>query len=377
MTGPQALLPVPRAIDLFSGAGGLTLGLKWAGFRVIGGIEVNPLAAETYRLNHPDVTLFEDDIKRVSAERVLESLAIVPGELDLLAGCPPCQGFSSIRTHRQGTRGDDRNDLLFELVRFVDGLRPRVLMMENVPGLAADGRLAKLVNRLRRRGYRVSWEVLDAADYGVPQRRRRLLLLASRGERLRPAPPTGARRTVGDTLRSMPMPGESGDPLHDLAEHRSERVRAIFRQIPQDGGSRISLGPDLELPCHVRAQGFFDVYGRMAWSDVAPTITGGCVNPSKGRFLHPEQDRAITLREAALLQSFPRTYQISLRRGKYAAAELIGNALPPAFVQQQAAVVHSYLQSVGGDQHLLIDRHGANSGSRLPRRRSRPAPTSG
>jgi len=356
MTTHLASSFAPCAIDLFSGAGGLTLGLKSAGFRVLGGIELDSLAAETYRLNHPEVTLFESDIRRVSVGMVLERLAIAPGQLDLLAGCPPCQGFSSIRTRRRGTRDDERNDLIFEFVRFVDGLRPRVVMMENVPGLAADDRLGQLVRRLRRRGYRVSWDVLDAADYGVPQRRQRLLLLASRDRRLRPATPGGIRRTVEDVLRLMPPPGSSGDPLHDHDENRSDRVREIIRQIPRDGGSRTALEPRLSLPCHTRASGFFDVYGRMAWSDVAPTITGGCVNPSKGRFLHPEQDRAITLREAAILQSFPRTYRISLRRGKYAAAELIGNALPPAFVQQQASAVYEYLQTVARhDAYPLAD----------------------
>jgi DNA (cytosine-5)-methyltransferase 1 len=343
MRHPVATSRGPRAIDLFSGAGGLTLGLKWAGFRVIGGVELNDLAAETYRANHPDVALWKDDIRRVPVDAVRQRLKLDVGELDLLAGCPPCQGFSSIRTRRQGTRVDVRNDLLFEIVRFVDGLRPRAVMMENVPGLAADIRLTALANRLRRRGYRVSWEILDAADYGVPQRRRRLLLLATRHQRLRPAPAVGIRRTVGDAIRLMPAPGSSGDPLHDLTEHRSDHVLEMIKHIPRDGGSRSALDPGLSLSCHVRARGFFDVYGRMAWSAVAPTITGGCVNPSKGRFLHPEQDRAITLREAALLQSFPASYEFSMRRGKYAAAELIGNALPPVFVREQAAVVYRYL----------------------------------
>ncbi|MEX2135938.1 MAG: DNA cytosine methyltransferase [Chloroflexota bacterium] len=346
MTRLAAPSSAPRAIDLFSGAGGLTLGLKWAGFRVIGGIELSALAAETYRVNHPDVVLWEDDIRRVPVDAVRQRLKIDVGELDLLAACPPCQGFSSIRTRRRGTRVDERNDLIFEIVRFVDGLRPRAVMMENVPGLAADARLAVLANRLRRRGYRVSWEVLDAADYGVPQRRRRLLLLATRHQRLRPVPSAGVRRTVGDALRLMPAPGTSGDPLHDMTEHRSDHVLEIIRHIPRDGGSRSALDSRLSLSCHLRARGFFDVYGRMAWSSVAPTITGGCVNPSKGRFLHPEQDRAITLREAALLQSFPASYEFSLRRGKYAAAELIGNALPPVFVREQAAVVYRYLMNV-------------------------------
>jgi DNA (cytosine-5)-methyltransferase 1 len=113
-------------------------------------------------------------------------------------------------------------------------------------------------------------------------------------------------------------------------------VQERIGRIPRDGGSRLSLSAAEQLPCHLASTGFKDVYGRMSWEDVAPTITGGCVNPSKGRFLHPEEDRAITLREAAILQGFPATYTFSLGRGKFAAAELIGNALPPAMAEAQA-----------------------------------------
>jgi DNA (cytosine-5)-methyltransferase 1 len=148
---------------------------------------------------------------------------------------------------------------------------------------------------------------------------------------------------VRDAIGSLPAPGASGDPLHDLAEARSDRVRRLIAAVPADGGSRKDLDAEFTLPCHARLRGFFDVYGRMRWSEVAPTITGGCVNPSKGRFLHPDQDRAITLREAALLQSFPADYAFSMRRGKYAAAALIGNALPPEFIRRQGEAVRDLL----------------------------------
>jgi DNA (cytosine-5)-methyltransferase 1 len=323
----------PSAVDLFSGCGGLTLGLKQAGFRVVAAVEVDSLAAETYRVNHPEVLLYEQDIRGVSPARLCTDLGIRKGDLDLLVGCPPCQGFSAIRTlNGSHTIQDPRNDLLFELLRFVKALEPKAVMLENVPALAADARFRAYCKHLADLGYRDHHCVLDASDYGVPQRRRRLVSVAARHALMEFRPPTVRGRTVRDAIGRLPSPGESDDPLHDMAENRTARVRRLIELIPRDGGSRADLPRRQWLRCHRKCDGFGDVYGRMAWDDVAPTITGGCINPSKGRFLHPEQDRAITLREAALLQSFPRDYLVSLREGRYRAASLIGNALPPTFV---------------------------------------------
>lgn len=334
----------PTAIDLFSGAGGLTLGLRRARFRVLGAVEVDPLAAETYRSNFTSVHLWEMDIRRLSVARMMRELALRPGSLDLLAGCPPCQGFSTLRSlngHRSVV--DDRNDLVLQFERFVRGLRPRAVMLENVPGLATDRRLTGLVSTLEAMGYSVTTSVLDASRYGVPQRRRRMILVAGRRRAIPLAAGEEQTATVREAIGQLPRPGRSGDPLHDLSETRQPKTRELIACIPRDGGSRASLGEATQLGCHQRCDGFYDVYGRMAWDDVAPTITSGCVNPSKGRFLHPEQDRAITLREAALLQGFPPGYRFSLRRGKYAAAEMIGNALPPGFVQAHAAEIRTRL----------------------------------
>ncbi|MCY4573634.1 MAG: DNA cytosine methyltransferase [Gemmatimonadetes bacterium] len=325
------------AIDLFSGLGGLTLGLKRAGFRVIGAVERDALAVESYALNHRGTRVWPTDIAEVDPLEVLGALSLEPGRLDLLAACPPCQGFSAIRTlNRQLAVADDRNDLLFAILPFLRALRPKTLMMENVPGLSTDKRFRTFQECLDALGYCMTLGVLNAAEFGVPQRRRRLILLASLLGSVTHAPPARRRYTVRHAIGRMPSPGTSGDAAHDLREVRSERILQLIRSIPKDGGGRAALGDDNQLKCHRRVDGFRDVYGRMAWDDVAPTITGGCINPSKGRFLHPDEDRAITLREAALLQSFPPDYQISLRRGKYAAAEMIGNALPPRFIAHQA-----------------------------------------
>lgn len=336
------------AIDLFSGCGGLTSGLKKAGFKVLAGVESEALEAETYRINHPEVKLWQIDIRQLDASEVACNLGLPPEGLDLVAGCPPCQGFSSMRTlNGRHKITEPRNDLIFDFLRFVQHLRPKAVLMENVPGLEYDSRFTILCEELESLGYRTQSRILNTVDFEVPQKRRRLVLLAGKKRSIPFAVPIDQRQTVRDTISDLPLPGASGDPLHDLAERRSSRVMEIIRSIPPDGGSREDLPPHLRLECHKRFDGFKDVYGRMKWDAPSPTITGGCVNPSKGRFLHPDQDRAITLREAALLQTFPADYQVSLRKGKYRAALMIGNALPPNFVYHQANEIARQLEQDG------------------------------
>jgi len=157
--------------------------------------------------------------------------------------------------------------------------------------------------------------------------------------------PGKRRRTVRQAIGKMKRPGKSGDPLHDVKSAHRPEVSRLIKMVPRNGGSRTDLPREFQLPCHKRkAVGFGDVYGRMRWDDVAPTITGGCFNPSKGRFLHPSQNRVITLREAAVLQSFPKSYWFSLNRGKEAAALMIGNALPPAFIRKHGKAIRESLR---------------------------------
>lgn len=336
----------PLAIDLFSGCGGLTLGLKQADFRVIGAIEMDSLACETYLMNHLGVAVWPNDIRCVCAETMMRAMGIREGELDLIAGCPPCQGFSTLTTLNNSKKQDDeRNDLVFEYMRFVRVFLPKAVMLENVPGLRHNWRMSLILEQLAILGYSARTEVLDAADYGVPQRRKRLILVAGRRGRIDLGHKVDKAVTVATAIRALPKHGESGDPLHDFPEHRSKEVMARIASTPKDGGSRADAGTQHALACHERCDGFKDVYGRMRWADVSPTITSGCFNPSKGRFLHPEEDRAITLREAALLQSFPPNYKFSLRRGKTNAATMIGNALPPEFIRRHAVKIAEYVLS--------------------------------
>src|SRR6266498_181203 len=178
----------PTAVDLFCGAGGLTRGLLSAGFTVLGAVEIEPLAAESYSMNFPEVKVWESDIADITVDQVRRRFDLRPGKLDLLAGCPPCEGFSRLRSlNGRLAVEDDRNDLVMEFERFVRGLRPRSVMLENVPALASDHRLACLDEGLEAMGYRVTTSVLDVSKFGVPQRRRRMILIAGHRRAILPA----------------------------------------------------------------------------------------------------------------------------------------------------------------------------------------------
>ena len=343
------------ALDLFSGCGGMTVGLKEAGFQVLGAVDIDRLSVETYQANHEDVKkVWRRDIKNLNPSEVVDMLGLKDKPLDLLAGCPPCQGFSTIRTLNGKRSVDDpRNDLLFEFFRFVEALRPRAVMMENVPGLAKDDRFAIFLRRMKNLGYLGEPHVLDVAEYGVPQRRKRLIYLPGYRKEISLAKPIQKKRTVRDAIGNLPPAGSGTDPVHDMAEKRTPRIMEIIRHIPKDGGSRTDLPEQYQLDCHKRCEGFKDVYGRMAWDKVAPTITSGCSNPSKGRFLHPEEDRAITLREAALLQGFSRSYKLP-STNKSSVALMIGNALPPPFIAAHARCVSDALTSSSCVQQTFL-----------------------
>ena len=346
----------PTAIDLFSGCGGLTTGLKQAGFRVVAAIDSDDVSARTFRRNHRKCKVINKDITKVSPNELMSSLGLKQGELDLLAGCPPCQGFSALRNKNRRIYHHPLNKLVHEFDKFVSTFRPRAIMLENVPPLAAYGRFQKLVQFLTCEGYAVDHKVFDAVDFMVPQRRRRLILIAYRGDNpVEFCRPRGRVRTVRDAIGGLrlPDPSQPQDPAHDYKVDRSWSVRSRIQATPQDGGSRSDLGDGNQLECHRRMKGFKDVYGRIAWDKAAPTLTTGCINPSKGRFLHPSQHRAITVREAALLQSFPPSYWFDMEAGHYSAARLIGNAFPPRFAAAHARKIRLRLRD---DGHLDIRR---------------------
>jgi DNA-cytosine methyltransferase len=332
------------SIDLFSGVGGLTEGLHQAGFNTKFAFELDEIASKAYKLNHRDTEVITKDIRKVDIKKIKK---LLNGQtIHLLAGCPPCQGFSSLRRlNRPKPVYDERNDLINEFMRFVTELMPYTFMMENVPGLALDESFQNSVSYLiKKLKYKVDFKVVNIRDYGVAQNRKRLVLVGSRLDDLKVAKPTYKNITVRQRIGKLPKPENSNDPLHKIYPNHTLKIMNLIKDIPKDGGSRKDLGIDRQLKCHQNQNvGFNDIYGRLRWDDYSTTITGGCLNPSKGRFLHPEQDRCISAREAALLQSFPMNYKFPASASKTQIALMIGNALPPKFSKIQAENIKEHL----------------------------------
>lgn len=333
------------AIDLFAGVGGLTEGMHQAGFDTKMAFEIDSLASKAYKLNHETTEVITKDIRNVDIDEVRKKLN---GEIiHLLAGCPPCQGFSSMRRlNRKNEVFDERNDLINEYVRFVIELKPYTFMMENVPALEKYDLFISAIETFKEVGYKVDYKVVNVKDYGVPQSRRRLVLVGSRLGEINVAEPVNKKVTVKEVIGDLPLPEMSDDPLHTIFPKHIPEIQNLIRDIPKNGGSRKDLGPNRQLKCHQKPNvGFNDVYGRLRWDDYSTTITGGCLNPSKGRFLHPEQDRCISAREAALLQSFPPYYKFPLDAPKTNIALMIGNALPPEFSRIQSRNLELHIKS--------------------------------
>ena len=346
------------AIDLFSGCGGLTQGLKNAGFKVLIGCEIRPEARDAYLMNHSDVRLYPD-IRALSGEAVLSALSIQPGELDLLAACPPCQGFSSMRTKNREIVSDPRNELIFEVARLVKELRPKAVLIENVPRLLKDGRLEEF-KKILGEEYEFTEGVLDAKDFSVPQRRKRMILIGSRFGKISLPEPAAQILTVNDAIGSLPAPdAKHKRPLHRIRQKFTGKVLERIRSVQQ---SRNDLPDHLVLECHKRyPQGFRDVYGRMNASAVAPTMTRSSHNPSKGRFIHPSEDRGLTIYEIMLLQGFPRRYKLPENIGIGKLSSLLGEAFPPPMAEAQANQILIHLNAHAVDAlSSFVDRDKRN-----------------
>lgn len=334
----------PTLIDLFSGCGGVTQGFKNKKFSVLAAVEWDHIIAETYKLNHPEVVMYKRDIKSVTLKEILKDCSLQPNKLTVLSVCAPCQPFSR---QTRLNRVDERLELVLETERFVKALRPQYVIIENVPGLAKEKNrqiLDRLVEELRGNlGYFVSApQIVDAVNYGTPQFRKRLILLCSRDGKELSLPaythvmPEKATATnkqkwqlVKDAFLDIPELSaghqSATDPLHKARNHTELNLKRI-RHIPHNGGSRNSLPVELQLNCHKNRSGYNDVYGRLDLNRPANTLTTGCTNFTRGRFAHPTEDRAITPREAARLQTFPDSYEF---KGNYEQiSSQIGNAVP-------------------------------------------------
>lgn len=334
------------AIDLFSGCGGSALGFKNAGFKITAAVDNDKASAKTYKKNNPKTIFFEDKIEDLKGNVILEKSGLKKGKCTVILACPPCQGFSSAR--RISQRNDPRNKLIFEFVRLTKEINPEFIAMENVPGLSKGEGInlfSEAVKRLTKIGYKMHVnDVFDASDFGVPQRRKRLILLGTRLKGLKithPVPEFGQenqpkKKTVRETIENLRIikAGEfdANDYLHRSRNLSELNLRRLTKFTPKNGGSWKDWPEELKLECMKRWSGHSDVYGRMRWDEPAPTLTGGCTNLSKGRFGHPEQNRAISLREAARLQSFPDDYIFDGNTGEI--SDQIGNSVPPLLAEK-------------------------------------------
>ena len=330
-------------VDSFCGAGGLGLGLKQAGFDIKLSFDIDQKCIDTIHGNkkyftHPAVV---SDISDMLGGKALYMCKMRRGDLFLLAGGPPCQGFS---IQRRGADTDPRNQLVFKYAQLVEELYPKYFVMENVTGIAGKrGKtiLEQLIDELKIIGYTVHIDLLNTQDYGVPQRRKRYIIVGERndmGVYYRYPLPTGERHTVREAIGNLPEPPLDGKDYPGLPLHRRDRLSEMnlkrIRAIKQ-GEGREYLPEELLANCHKidsSVIGYRNVYGRMAWDDVAPTITARFDSFTRGKFGHPEQDRSISLREGALLQTFP--VDFSFTGNKVDVARQIGNAVPPLLAKQ-------------------------------------------
>ena len=362
-----------QVLDLFSGCGGMSLGFDAVGqatgvFSLLGGIDINPVSLATYG-NNLGVPGVQRDIRTLSTNRralvsLLRGLCnYTPSKPLVLIGCAPCQGFSAHQKTHLHRRADIRNGLIETFSAIAETLQPDCVLMENVPELLT-GRYSShhrsFVTRMEASGYSVKSEVHNAAMHGVAQNRRRALVLAMRHANFElPAGGTSAPRTVRSAIGSL-RPVLAGvadhlDTMHKSATHRSSTL-AVIRAVPKDGGSRPrGIGPK----CLDKVKGFSDVYGRLRWDEPSITITHYARNPASGRFVHPEQDRGLTMREAARLQGFPDQFQFS--GGLDDVFRQIGEAVPPPMA---VALALSIAKNLGVARTAMIAAVSNTDGSR-------------
>jgi DNA (cytosine-5)-methyltransferase 1 len=329
---PKAIV---HGIDVFCGAGGLAFGLQKAGVSIAAGIDLDPMSEFPFAWNNR-TRFIRADVRDLTAGDL--SKLYPSGTVRLLAGCAPCRPFSPFRRGMYNSN-DKEWGLVAEFGRLATGLLPELLTMENVPGLASKRVFRDFVKTLRRLGYHVDYRSVYCPRFGIPQHRRRLVLLASLIGPIKvpigPSPPA-RYKTVRDAIASLPKlaAGET-DPKDSLHRARSVNETNLRRlRASRPGGTWEDWPEALRAKCHIKETGrsYQSVYARMIWDDPAPTITTQAYNFGTGRFGHPEQDRSITLREAALLQTFPRRFRFVKSREKAIfthVGRLIGNAVPP------------------------------------------------
>src|SRR5690554_5576065 len=325
------------AIDLFCGIGGLTHGLKKAGIKVLAGIDQDSSCKYAFEKNNK-ADFIDSDVSKIDGDSLVKKYWNKENNIKVLVGCAPCQPFSSHSNKVKDKETGDKWFLLNQFKRLISETQPEIVSMENVPNLANKDIFESFVSFLKRNDYLVSYSNVYCPNYGIPQKRRRLVLLASRFGEINLIPPTHHRdnyKTVRDAIAHLqPVQcGETvdGDPLHFTSKLSDLNLKRIKASVPN--GTWEDWDKGLWLECHKKESGktYKSVYGRMSWEEPSPTITTQFYNYGTGRFGHPEQNRALTIREASILQSFPSKYKfvdknqkVNLRR----IATHIGNAVP-------------------------------------------------
>lgn len=324
-----------QAVDLFCGIGGLTRGLSNSGIRVLAGIDRDSSCRYAYEKNN-DAVYYDADIVTVKGSMIASLYH--ENSIKILVGCAPCQPFSQMRFKmRDANANDDKYKLLLQFGRLIKEVRPEIIAMENVPQISTTDVFADFIDVLRECGYRYSYSVVFCGDYGVPQSRRRFVLLGSVHGDIRLIDPTHDRKsvTVKSFIANQPKivagAENSLDPLHVSAALSDLNLKRIQHSVP--GGTWRDWPEGIRCDCHKKDSGksYGSVYGRMSWDSIGPTITTQFYNYGTGRFGHPEQNRALSLREGALLQTFPVDYDFIDPQKKFSIRDIgrhIGNAVP-------------------------------------------------
>lgn len=334
-----------KAVDFFCGGGGMSYGMQSAGIQVLAGIDYEPSCKETYEANI-NAKFIQADVFELQPETLEKELGLEKNDDDLiLIGCSPCQYWSVIQTDKR--KSEKSKSLLLEFQRFVEYFNPGYVVVENVPGILSrmkESGLDNFIKLLEEKGFTVHFGIHNTADYGIPQSRKRFTLIANRitKEKLEPVKYSGKRLTVRDVLgmengfpKIIAGHQDETDFMHSCAGLSDINLKRLAL-IPKNGGNRLAFAhiPELQLECFIgKDNSFKDTFGRLWWDKPAPTITTKFFSISNGRFAHPEEDRALSLREGATLQSFPRNYVFKAgSRDKI--ARLIGNAVPPMYAEK-------------------------------------------
>ncbi|WP_342544233.1 DNA cytosine methyltransferase [Lysinibacillus sp. FSL W7-1291] len=322
------------AIDLFCGVGGLTNGLQKSGIKVVAGIDLDPSCKYAFEKNNQS-QFINKSVEDVTGQEVNQLLKNY--KIKMIVGCAPCQPFSNYQKDKKDRKSHKDWALLYQFARIVKEAKPNLISMENVPALIKEQVFFDFISELEDLGYFISYSIVNVADFGLAQNRKRLILLASNLKKIELIEPTHSLKkvTVRDVIGHLePIKAgdiSSSDKLHQTSGLSEINLKRI--QISKPNGTWRDWPDELLLKCHKKESGktYGSVYGRMGWDGFAPTITTQFNSYGTGRFGHPEQDRALSLREGALLQSFPLDYDF-IYEGKFSlksVARHIGNAVPP------------------------------------------------